>query len=333
MEHRRAGDFTGHVAVSAYDFRIEDFDQDRQIFGMGNRVIWPYAGLRDADGNLYMMERKFVHQMTGGLWIMHEQDGSMHLIPDAVYSARGEVRREFSNERHVYRDHLMAKLGDQASRKEQSFFFEVTDDHLTWQEGDLCDLSGYNIGPGLQALFLDDEYPWIYFSRAFWVTGTIMGKPVSGLAGYENCYWRERAEWKELPYYKHQQVAWSAFCNQYEDGSIEWGHFITNRGDVGALMIVDDKGEVITTGDFEKSFVLEDSGYIKTGTFTKDGQSWEFVGEPTGQMTSFNNARWGGYQAQSGVVRRVGDTRTPTYSFSWLEAFSDRIIDEGLAKA
>ncbi len=332
VRNRRAGDFSGHVVVGPYDFHIADFDQDRQIYGMGQRVIWPYGGLRDAAGNLYVLERKFVHQMTGGLWIMHNCDGALKLVPAAVFSARGEVRRELCPERHIYRDHLMAKLGAMSPAEEQPFYFEVSDDDLCWQEGELCDLRGHSLGPGLQAFFLGDEFPWLYFSRAFWVTGTILGEPVSGIAGYEHSYWRERAEWKELPYYARQQLAWSLFCNQYEDGSIEWGHIICNRGGVGALMVANEKQALLTTGEFDSSFRLDNEGYVGSATYQADGDGWQFTADSGGHMTQFNTARWGGYLAQSGVIRRIGDTRTPTYSFTWLEAFADRIADEGLSE-
>jgi len=61
---------------------------------------------------------------------------ALNLVPKAVHSARGELRREFTPDRHIYRDHLMAKLGDLAPPDEQSFHLEVTDDTLAWAEGE-----------------------------------------------------------------------------------------------------------------------------------------------------------------------------------------------------
>jgi len=332
MAHRRAGDFSSLVAVDDFDFHIGDFDQDRQIHGLGQRVIWPYGGLLGESGSLYVLERKFVHQITGGLWIMTKKDGELALVPSAVYSARGEVRRELTPDRHTYRDHLMAKLGDLSPTEEQPFLMEITDDEFVWQEGTLLDIRGKGLGPGLQFFFLDEAMPFAYFSRAYWMTGTALGEKVEGICGFEHSYWRERGEWKELPFFADRQVAWSLFCNRYDDGEIEWGHVVCGRDGTGALLIADNTKKVLTTSEFQRSFDMDDQDYVRAAHYRAGDQEWEFTADTDGQMTQFNNARWGGYRAQSGVLRRVGDTRVPNYTFTWIEAFADRIRDEGLAK-
>lgn len=333
MTRRRAGNFSKVVAVDDFDFHIGDFDEDRLIHGMGQRVIWPYGGLLGESGTLYVLERKFVHQMTGGLWIMTKKDGQLQLVPSAVYSARGEVRRERTEDRLVYRDQLMAKLGELSPAEEQGFLMEVTDDELVWQEGSLLDVRGQGLGPGMQFFFLDEAMPFGYFSRAYWLTGTAMGERVEGIGGFEHSYWSGRGEWKEMPFYADRQVAWSLFCNRYDDGEIEWGHVVLGRDGTGALLISDNTKKVLATAEFERAFEMDDQDYVKSARYRAGDQEWEFVADVEGHMTQFNKARWGGYRAQSGVLRRVGDTRVPNYSFTWIEAFADRIREENLVKS
>jgi hypothetical protein len=354
-EGRRVGDFGNQAVVGAFDFHLADLDENLDLHGMGQRAIWPYGGLRNEAGDLFVLERKLVHQMTGGLWLMSDKGGgALNLVPKAVHSARGELRREFTADRHIYRDHLMAKLGDLAPPDEQSFHLDVTDDTLVWAEGELCDLSGRALGPGMHFFGVDREWPFMYITRAFWMTGTVLGEAVSGIIWFDHGYWRERGEWKEQPFYTQRQVAWNVFSNHYEDGTHEWGHIVRGTGGIGACMVAGNagptpNGAVATTGDFTSTFVLDDQDYVASARYTAGEHAWEFTAEPAargpggvpptgaagaakGRMVHFNKARWAGYRAQSGLMRRVGDTRTVTNGFVWLECFADRIRSEGLAK-
>jgi hypothetical protein len=329
---RRVGNFDSQAVVGAFDFRLADLDENLDIHGLGQRAIWPYGGLRNEAGDLYVLERKLVHQMTGGLWLMSDKDGALNLAPKAVHSARGELRRDFTAGRHVYRDHLMAKLGDLAPADEQTFHVDLTDDTLVWTEGELCDLRGQASGPGL-AFFAPGRWPFIYVARAFWTTGTVLGDPVAGIILVDHGYWRQRGEWKEMPFYTEQQVAWNVFSNRYEDGTHEWGHIVRGTGGLSACMVAGGDDVVVATGELTSAFVLDDSDFVASARFTAGGgQTWEFTAEPSDRMTHFNKARWAGYRAQSGRMRRVGDDRKVTNAFVWLECFADRIRAEGLAK-
>jgi hypothetical protein len=249
-----------------------------------------------------------------------------------VHSARGELRREFTPDRHIYRDHLMAKLGDLTPPEEQSFLLDVTDDTLVWAEGELIDLQGTAVGPGLHFFGVDSDWPFMYIARAFWMTGTCMGEPVSGIISIDHGYWRERGEWKEQPFYTQRQVAWNVFSNQYDDGTHEWGHIVRGVGGLGACMVATDRGATVTTADFTASFDLDDQDYVSSARYRAGEHEWEFVADEAGRMIHFNKARWAGYRAQSGLMRRAGDTRRVTNGFVWLECFADRIRAEGLAK-
>lgn len=328
----RVSDFGNQAVVGPYDFSVDDLDENLELHGVGQRAIWPYGGLRDAAGNLYVLERKFVHQMTGGLWLMTDRDGALNLAPLAVHSARGELRREQQPGRRIYRDHLMAKMGELAPEQEQSFHLEVGDDELVWAEGELCDLRGRGLGPGLHFFLPDRAWPFLYISRAFWMEGTVLDESVSGIVLFDHGYWRDRGEWKEQPFYTQRQVAWNVFCNRYEDGTFEWGHIVRGTDGTGACMVASADEPLATTGTFEAAFTLDDGDYVNSARYRVGDREWEFTGTEAGRMTHFNKARWAGYRAQSGVMRRVGDDRRVTNAFVWLECFADRIRAEGLAK-
>lgn len=331
-ERRRVGSFGNQAVVAPFDFHLADLDENLDIHGLGQRAIWPYGGLRTAAGDLFVLERKLVHQMTGGLWLMSDKEGALNLAPKSVHSARGELRREFSADRHVYRDHLMAKLGDLAPADEQSFHLDVTDETLQWAEGELCELTGAGLGPGMHFFGVDRDWPFMYVTRAFWTTGTVLGEEVSGIIWFDHGYWRDRGEWKEMPFYTRRQVAWNVFSNRYDDGTHEWGHIVRGTGGIGACMVASGDDAIVTTGDFVSTFVLDDQDYVSSARYDAGDHTWEFTADEAGRMIHFNKARWAGYRAQSGLMRRVGDTRRVENGFVWLECFADRIRAEGLAK-
>ena len=328
----RAGDFGNRAAVGAFDFHLADLDENVSLNGIGQRAIWPYGGLRNASGDLFVLERKLVHQMTGGLWLMSDKGGTLQLAPKTVHSARGELRREFTADRHIYRDHLMAKLGDLAPPDEQSFYFDQTDGELVWTEGELCDLRGTAVGPGLQFFIAGMGWPFSYLSRAYWMTGTVLGDEVEGVIFTDYGYWVDRGEWKEQPFFTRTQVAWNVFFNRFDDGSVEWGHIVRGTDGIGAAMVADGDRALVTTGEFDATYVLDDLDFVSSIDYGIGGDRYEFTGEDTTRMTQFSQARGGGYRAQAGQLRRVGDTRTVTNGFVWLECFADRIRAEGLAK-
>jgi hypothetical protein len=57
---------------------------------------------------------------------------------------------------------------------------------------------------------------------------------------------------------------------------------------------------------------------------------WQFDGDVSQQLAGFNEARWGGYRAQGGTMRRRGDDRQVVAGWCWLESFADRITSEAM---
>ncbi len=328
---RRFGDLGPGCAVQSFDFHLRDLDENDPIYGLGQRGVWLYGGYRTPDGQLYVLERKYVHQMTGGLWMMSNEAGALELLPEAARTARGELRREMSPDRRIYRDQLMAKLGKHAPEDEIPLMMELTDGGMVWQEGELIDLKGVGLGPGLSMFVFERDWPMSYIGRALHTTGTIRGEPVEGVTFLDHGYWVPRREWKEEKFYGERQICWHVFWTEFEDGTHEWGQFMRATGGVAAGMVATDTETVAVTGDVESRFTLDDQDYVAAATHRIDDIAWEFTADPAGQMLDFSAARWGEYRAQAGVTQRVGETRPVKASFTWLETFCDRMRSDGLA--
>ena len=80
--HRAIGDYHERTIVGSFDPRIADVEPTRAKYGLNLQVQYFYGGLRDDDGHLYVLERKFIGPMTSGLWLMTNHDAEhLRLAP------------------------------------------------------------------------------------------------------------------------------------------------------------------------------------------------------------------------------------------------------------
>ncbi|MCA1847238.1 MAG: hypothetical protein LC792_29420 [Actinobacteria bacterium] len=294
-DHRAIGDYQERPIVGSFDPRIADVLPTNTKYGLGLGVQYFYGGLRDDEGNLAVLERKFVSSMTSGLWLMSNR-GAEHLklVPGALRTARGEIRRHFTPESHRYTDALMAKVGkDLVPEGEQPLDLTFADGGITWSEGDLlsCD---------------------VLVDHAYLPTGR---------------------EWKEFRFFTQSQVSWNVFANEYDDGTIEAGFFIQGLNDFAVAGAFDNKGPRFATSELSTSLTLDEDDWMAASTYDAGGEQWDFTPDRNARMNEFSSARWAGYRAQAGVTRRRGDTRSLTASFTWLEFFADRARAGGFVTA
>ena len=332
-EHPRFGDFGFQTVVDTFQPRMADMQPSQTRFGLHQQVQYLYGGFRDAEGVLYAIERKFVGPMTGGAWIMSDESGHLALHPRALSSARGESIREFTPDRRRWSNHLMQKMGERvgAGGDDQPLELVMTDDDITYSEGELLELTGPCLGPGFQYYMPMRDEPLFYTTHAYWVRGTFLGKEVDGFLGFDHGYWAAGAEWKEYRVFEDLELTWEVFGNRFGE-TIEWGVIVKGRHGLAAAITFED-GEVVARADtMPTSVVLDDEDYIASVTYDIGGVGYEFTAEDKGKMREFSDARWGGYKSVSGITRRVGDDRPLDNCFSWIEFFPDRIREDGLAK-
>lgn len=324
--HRAIGDYHERTIVGSFDPRIADVEPTKAKYGLNLQVQYFYGGLRDDDGHLYVLERKFIGPMTSGLWLMTNADADhLRLTPASLRTARGEIRRHFTPEAHRYADALMAKVGkDLVPEGEQPLDLSFTDGGITWSEGDLLRCEATPVGTGLMHYSPTPEDSLLYTMQAYRAEGTVMGRHATGFVLVDHGYWPHGQEWKEFRFFAHSQVAWNVFANEYDDGTVEAGFFIQGLNDFAVAGTFDNKGPRFATADLTTALTLADDDWMASATYSAGGEEWVFTPNPVAQMKEFSSARWAGYRAQAGVTRRAGDTRPLKIGWTWLEFFADR---------
>jgi hypothetical protein len=333
-DHRALGDFHEKALVGWFDPRIADVAPGTEKFGLGLQVQYFYGGFRDDEGNLYVLERKFIGPMTSGLWLMTNRDAPhMKLTSTALSTSRGEIRRHFTPESHRYADALMAKVGkDLVSGEQHPLDLTFTDGGVSWTEGDLLSVEATPVGTGLMHYSPMPQDSLLYTMQANRAEGTVMGRPATGFVLIDHGFWPQGPEWKEHRFFSTSQVSWNVFANEYDDGTVDAGFFICGLNDFAVAGVFDNKGPRVATSELEASLTLADEDWMGSATYRAGGEEWVFTPEPAGRMNEFTAARWAGYRAQAGVTRRAGNTRGLRASFTWLEFFPDRARAGGYAQ-
>src|SRR3954466_3620044 len=103
------------------------------------------------------------------------------------------------------------------------------EEFISYSEGDILQLDGPCAGLGIQVFSASRNNPMLYTIICFWVSGTMLGRPVSGALWMDNAYWTHGRDYKDDVYWTSVEVSWQIFCNRFTDGNLEWGHFVTGR--------------------------------------------------------------------------------------------------------
>ncbi|MFE9322561.1 hypothetical protein ACIHDR_24115 [Nocardia sp. NPDC052278] len=324
----RLGELGYNTAVACYETQLSMHLPTSRPFGLTEQSWYLYGGWRDESGALHIVERKFCGPMTAGLWLMNTRSGKVSLAPESLRTVRGEVKREYSEAEHHLFGSLLGKAG---GAPEEGLDFRLRPDSLTWREGNILELDGRLVGPGIQIASTDNEEPFFYTSELYRVGGKVLDEEVNGFVFLDHGYWPHGADWKEFRIFNDTQLSWSAFATEFADGSVEWGQVAIGREGFNFVAVANEKGPVAmeshTRGGFDPD---PDDWAQRIGYQTGDGRTWVFELEPGGQMSQFSNARWGGYRAQAGRIHRHDDNRPVRVAFSWGESFIGRFRDESI---
>jgi hypothetical protein len=258
---------------------------------------------------------------TRGLYIQRSTEDGLHIDPACFRAASGgKVVRKLEDGIDLY-------VGSQHPGG-PGFTVELGPERVRWEEsGGLVRLEGTLAGPGFHVYT-----PWpggaaYYTSLAYRAEGQILGEEVTGFVGMDQSYLPHGVDWNESPIWNRLQGAWIVFANEYEDGSIEWGH-ISHGAERFSFATIGDGSGALLSDTTRVSSTIEFSTpareFVDRIVYDCDGDLWEFVKEPAGDMVDFSAARPGWF-GQVGRVGRVGEARPLRRWWAWQEVFPSRL--------
>jgi hypothetical protein len=110
---------------------------------------------------------------------------------------------------------------------------------------------------------------------------------------------------------------WYSWATSWDDGTTEFGHFVGNGDAFSVAIIANADGDVRVAHDVGITVERASDGYwYDRIALDVDGEAWEIVADPRGRMEDLGPIP---NPQQEGLVRRVGETRTPRTWMAWGE--------------
>lgn len=322
----RMGAFAEPPMAGFFEFNASDMLPTSQYFNLTQGETWLYAYLRGEDSNEIDLITTFSGGTCSGM-LMRVED----MNDPRAYEKRDPRSDRFLNGGRV---RFEDKQGDlvitgtnfaSALSQVRSAVMNVKigKQDFAWLEPGIVDLKGTIIGPGMH-----HHQPWrdgekvggtYYVSVLYRVTGTLFGKAYQGWAGIDQSYQPEGVSWGQGMEAGRDQALWGIFAQELDDGTIQYGQMSRGVGTFNFSMLSD--GNRRYSADVVKTDISlrPNDGYVdKARFYLSNGEQWEFVNR-MGQMS------FGDFRSQSGIIRKVGDTRNVRSWYCIFESFPSRI--------
>lgn len=316
------GSFGYKPLVSAYEYDPRKLIEDRSYFGLPIEGALHYGTVKDDEGHLYSLTRRFSDPAKGGhdtliVQSTRNDDGCLHFEPN-WFKPAATGKRVVSG---MEGDHAFRRPPSDADGKPYELLYGP--DSLSWWEEDLLKFEGRLCGPGLQWYLPQPNEGIFYASSMFQIEGELAGRRVRGFMCADTVYMTEGG----MLYGKgdpmagdHTHVVWYTWGTRFKDGSFEGGHFSAGHDNWGFALTTTDKEEVTTCTNVEAIVKAGSDGNFPESIHLRAGDTlWEFIPHPKGRMPDFLGKSQPSTPQQEGRWRRVGDTREPDIYWAWGE--------------
>lgn len=336
LELPRAGDFASSPLLGVYDPLPEDQTHRSEYFGLPLDGAWPYGGLETESGKRYLLLRKITYQTTNYLIIQIDGRDSVEIDRRSFQSPQfgGFVKRRFENGYDIYEGRMSLIPGG------PGFELKIGHNDFSWVENNILSIKGRRFAPAWHVYV-----PWreengggqaggCYYTSCCWdAEGEIFGEKAKGFFILDHDYLPKGVDWNDENdlIWSKLQGAWGVFATEWDDGTVEWGHFAKGFGDFQFGSVSSNKEDLsVYSRDVQAKIDFSADGWTKRieWTFNND-EKWEFVTAPNGNFneasalfSKLNGVDWRGH---SGIMRRVGEKRKAVRHIAWQEVFPARM--------
>lgn len=334
------GDFGWAGLASGRTVDPTEFLEHRSYFGLQREAGYLWGTLRDEDGNPLTFMRRLPEPSTvdatapgtsaslpDKLLITAAWDGDPDMVlrkEARTAPAASDIRRSLEDGKAVFRS---------AAQGRMELALGTKDAH--WMEAGLVEVDGPQVGPGLQ-WYLPGADAAIFYPTTTWqVEGVALGKPVKGFLFYEEAYVPPGGRL----YVHHDPLlgeelhtTWYSWATRWDDGELEFGHFLYGHDRFAIAVIGNGDGEVRVPTTMTAKVVRAADGYwCDRIDYVLDGEEWEMAADPQGRMTGLGKVP---NPQQEGLMRRKGETREAVVWMAWGETVpqhgEDRVIRRSL---
>jgi hypothetical protein len=322
------GDFQWLAMSGAFDPSVESLASDRGYFGLVPEATYPWGTFRDAEGKVYIFMRRLpfdglteppkeagTRSTIGRRAVLFTQDDVGELAVHPASMATG-----YNTDTVTQRtpDSLVWSA-DEVGERRRGFRAEYRADYLQYREDGLIDVAGHSLKPGLHWYLPGRDNGLYYVSQTFACEGTILGIAVTGFLFIEQAYMQPESVLymvNDVLVGAETHLTWYSFATEYADGETQFGHFVVGHDRLGMGIVSNQHGLLVQSSTVDAIVTRSADGWSERVDLNVDGEAWEIVQPmdlrilPTGHTPN---------RQQEGMVRRVGEKRTPVRWMAWGE--------------
>lgn len=326
LPYAERGNFAYKATVAPHQPSAKAMLDQRGYFGLVRSTLGIYGCLRDANGEMYEITRSLpgpTNPHPDGAMFLEATVGkdTLRIVPEVGANAATSA-----NHREELLDDGTAVWTSDPAGNGNPFRITFAKDgtSCTWHEENLCDFQGQLLGPGLQWYLPTSDTGILYVSQLFQLQGTLQGKAVRGMIGFDDIYLPQGVNIYDGndPLTKHDQHRiWYTFATRYKDGTYDAGHIILGHDRLGFALLTNEKQKLTLCTDVTGEVTqVSDGPWPQSIKVHVQGVDWEFLPDPKGRMPDLQGQVAAEFTPQNeGRWRRVGDRREPDVWFAWGE--------------
>jgi hypothetical protein len=312
------GEFRYLPLTGVCDFAPAGLAENETLLGLPFQFTTLYGTLRSDNGAVFTLTRRMTPDGGPGRLNLQRstpQDPHFALCPEGRGTSRAlACRRAFAD----------GSLHFRSNPSTSDMPFDIScGAHMVWREGNVVNLSGVGIGPGLQYFLPLGKDGLAYVSHYHLVEGEILGERVRGFICADDTYKPAPPPSSERkhspnPLVEHGLgIAIFNWANHYPDGQSEIGLFAIGHRDFGVGLYANTSGETITTPliDGEVHQTCE-NGAPDRIDFDLTDRRWTFERDQSGTMPGIASDAL----ELDGIMRSPGGG-TPDVWFCWGQSF------------
>jgi hypothetical protein len=331
MRVPQRGDFQSFGLAGAFEPSAAGVLENRSYFGLVPEASYWWGTLKSDDGTPFVWMRRM--PFAGTLNPAPPTDGPPKSIGRraTLFTWLDREKREIGVHRGSvatgHNDRMSTvRRGDEVhftsdpDTKGRPFRVVYHPDRLHYVEQDLIDITGTTLRPGLQWCLPGRDLGMLYCSQAFACEGSVAGVPVSGFFFLEQTYMPQGAvlyAHRDILMGEKSHLTWYSWATEWDDGETEFGHFLVGNDRLGIGIASNQRALTVCSSSVDAVVTPSaDAPWSERVDLDVEGERWEILQPAELRILPTSHTE---NPQQEGLVRRVGERRTPVRWMAWGE--------------